>query len=285
MPIAFDDEGGFPRMVFEPFRSRATRQGIIAWADISALINDVFPQADVAGIFPQPIEFPDYGWMLATSMSVEPVGERVTGATTPSLTTLPIYEKARITIEYAAPDHDTDLADPVELLSHRWSPGAEFLVLPTSRLTWAEDGALAKDVNAGLLVPTIEHEITWNQILFPPFAAIRTRIGRVNSADIGFVTGNIDGETLLFLGAELSRQIMTDGARAWQVTYMFSERRVAAADQDDPGGWNHFYRNDIDTGGTVTIGFYRLRKVAVAPRTTVNIYETTTFAPLFVQEV
>ena len=88
---------------------------------------------------------------------------------------------------------------------------------------------------------------------------IRNLTGKVNNSLFSFSTGKIPPETLLFLGAELKRDIMSNGVRAWELTYHFSERQVDSelsckvggqvVENSDIGGWNHFWRQEKKKSG------------------------------------
>lgn len=256
---------------------RATRRGDIAWSDMDAFINEVFPPNEFSGARDVGVALPTNDTVRAVSLDIVPwPSNKITGPDTEQdFDTLADYDRARCTIEYKSLDSQEQ--DPQEFLSHRWSASGEFLTLPTPALTWSDGTRAAEGVNAGFVIPRIEQQITWSRILSPPFTAIRSRIGTCNSGSIDFGTGTAASETLLFTGADLRRQIMTNGVRAWSLTYKFSEKRVSAEDQSGPGGWNHFFRNEKSKAG-----FYRLKISASGGDA--DVYQKTSFAELFQQE-
>lgn len=284
----FEELLGYPVQDITPVSRRATRQARIPGDQIDNLVDFIFPLGDFGRAFP------GNAALRAANMHIEPfVGEDNPNysptSTDLSYDSINTYEYLRVTIEYETMQADADQGnDPQLLIQQRWSLGGEMLTVPNAGLEWSDGGYVSEDVNAAILIPMIEHQVTWMRVERPPFAVMRDRIGTVNNAVVQFKTGDIYAETLIFLGAELNRDILTSGALAWQVGYHFSERRVVGLAIDDAlvtqvtceaedgiwnattskcalkevGGWNHTYRSeDIKHNPRVTglNGFYRLR--------------------------
>ena len=272
----------------------------IAGTDLEAFIAEIFPVTLPSGssnIIRAGAVHPEFNYLYARSMRVEPA--EISKDDDYSATNDAIPANYKCTIQYDttnalqadSENPDDNTADPVTHLTHRWSTGGEFLTLPESGLKW-DDGTgepVTQEVSAGIIVPHIEHQITWPRIINPPFTAIRNTIGTVNNAALTFQTGQIAAETLLFLGAEMQREVMSDGTRAWSVGYRFSERRVTSGDENDPGGgnpggWNHFFRSTIRVGS----GWYRLVKKGGADDlgydATYAIFLQSDFSQLFLAE-
>jgi hypothetical protein len=275
---AFEELANSPVLDITPSSRVAVREAKIAAANLDALIEAVFPLGDFG------IAYPGNSALRAAQLHVEPYQGNKEKITAPAAANLDIavvntvqYYLARITYETM---EATQGDDPQLLLSHRWSTGGEFLTADAQGLEWSDSGLVDDDVKAGILVGTIEHHITWARVTSPPFSVIRSRMGCVNSAELNFKTGRIYPETLLFLGAELRRDILTDGALAWEVGYHFSERSVplgnvgeddddhgnkvggvSTGDQMTVGGWNHFFRSEDQDRARMSgkTGFYRLR--------------------------
>lgn len=260
--LSFDEHAGSPVYDFRPFQSTARRMGNIPGDQLSSLLNELFP----VGLQPLSLSA-EYPWLFAQGLHAEPfVGDedKITSPATDNLdlSSVNAYDKLKVTISYGtsqpgqSPEGQGD--DPVELLEHRWSAGGEFITIPTGGLEWGDGGNVSKDVDAGLLIPHFDMSLRWPRVENPPFATIRDRIGSVNDADMQFKTGVCAPETLMFQGAELSRTVLTTGDLAWDVTYRFGERRVPLGDDTDTvggdaggdtiavGGWNHFYRSELD---------------------------------------
>lgn len=291
----FDEMAGSPVRDITPVGQRATRMAKIPGSRLDELIAYVFPLADFGRAYP------GNAALRASNMHVEPVGSDGSKIVTPTSADLDIdsintYEWLRVTIDYETMQADTHQGDdPQLLLSHRWAIGGEFLTVDSKGLEWSDGGSVNEDVKAGIVIPTIEHQITWMRVERPPFDVMRDRIGTVNDALVKFKTGEIYPETLVFLGAELNRDILTSGALAWQVGYHFSERRVKALTINDAlttaaacaandgiwnettskcaipevGGWNHFYRSESAADPRVEgkSGYYRLRTKAITDDT------------------
>jgi hypothetical protein len=254
--LLYTPSGAFPQFEVNREGITATRMVRIAGADLSDFVNEIFPPTSVTGatILINPgSPMPDYPFLTAQSMSMQPVVTKDADFTRTDEEAID-WEHYDCTItygrnQYTLEDSDEDNEDPTEFLKHSWSLGGEYITIPEAGLVW-DNGDKVKDqsLQAGKFLPTIEHQITWPHVTDPPFAAMRSSIGRVNNAAVNFQTGTIAIETLLFLGASLSRQIMSDGARAWNVSYRFSERSVGTAG-GGTGGWNHFLRVDANNAG------------------------------------
>ncbi len=261
MSVAFEDS----KITFDlrPWHSQATREGYIAWGDINTLRDEAFPIPVLRGSIMTSgfgAALPGYNYLRADSLHIEPLGERIIGPltaggavdTTADFATLAEFEKAKVTLSYVTPTFNTnqldlefpaaDNPDPVSLLDHKWAAGGQYITIkPTSKMSFAGNigGAVSDKVVATLFEPAIQHVITWPYVTNPPFAAIRTCLGKINNAVMNFQTGAIEISSLMFMGAELSGQVLSDGTKAWQVSYHFSERRV----QSFGGiwGWNIFW--------------------------------------------
>lgn len=264
-PIVFDENvAGYPKMTHTSGSASATRSGHIAWSDLSAFILQLFPPSISAGgtiVVGVGLAFPGWPSLRAESLEIESLG-RMAGSSTTDFATLPSFGKAKVTIQYKT----------MTIPEYSWSIGGEYLTMPTKELQWSADSSsVTEDVQVGMMVPTIEHEVKIPRVVSPPFATIRAHVGRVNDVDLVFPTGTAKPETVLFLGAHLSPSIMADGGLAWELSYKFSEKQVTADDQSEPGGWNHFYRPDAK-------GFYKI----VRSGTTDGIYEKVNHANLMI---
>lgn len=261
--ILWEELGNSPQYTVNPQGSQATRYGRINWADFDALVAEVFPVTILSGganIVGIGAPMPERPYLRASQMTMQPETDAIQGpfdsASLQDFDQLNYYATARVTIQYITPKINITApdGDPVPLLTHRWAIGAETLTLPNKGLFWAIDNtAVDEKLNAGILIPKIEHQISWPHVLDPPFDGIRACMGGVNDSTFSLVTGDIAAETLLFLGAELERECLSDGSRAWTVTYRFSEKRLDyPKDQCLPGGWNHFWDPE-------RAGFYRMQ--------------------------
>jgi hypothetical protein len=260
MAVPFFDIHPSPRLKFSTLGpDSATRIGKIAWSDIGDFLDEQIPTIPATGASAAtvPAPFPGYPQLRVSSIAIEPFSENITDQATSSSTylTLPNYEYAKVTVEYRTPDSDEipdltspfNAGDPVPLLRHSWNPRTELVVADGYTFKWDDDTSTAEenrvigDTPVAMPVPVIDHAITWPQVISPPFENIRQTLGKINNAALSFQTGTILKHTLLFVGAHLDREVLSDGTRAWTVTYRFHERRVLGEDGEQ-GGWNYFWR-------------------------------------------
>lgn len=303
MPVSFDEAEDSPFGSYQNGQYTINRHGWTSWSDVAAFAAELMPPTLAFGGNNQQqmgAALPGNSYFRVTNFSHKPFGQ-LTGSDSNGLAQ---YNKAEWSIQYQTPpftDNQSKENDPVGFLTHRWGGGGEFLTLPSLTVSWDSaypPGSIQTRVlnaNAGIFIPTIEHSISWDRVFNPPFAVIRNSIGKVNNANFQMRTGICTPETLLFTGPELEQQIMSNGARAWKVTYKFSERRVPAEDagatldqnavgfsgtQGVFGGWNHFWRDQ--SGKT---GFWRLYKTALTAVKTTSYctYDVCNFNLLFPQ--
>lgn len=268
-PVEFEELEGYPTYGVSLTEITARRRLRFDWADIDAAVAMLSPYTGNEWA-----TFPGRPLMWVHKIDIEPeLGVAHDGGLTCT------YDKAIFTVDYHVPKWDggpatgtggggsgagTDnsprqgqspQADTETLLSHRVSVGAEWLILPSSGLVWGNgwdataqeydtDGvrAVTSEINAGILIPIFEHQITWHRVAAPPWSAIRASIGCVN--DDGFA-GAAAG-TLLFLGVEASVEYNNEGLNFWKMDYKFSEKNLRSSDPDDlmDRGWNYFYRKE-----------------------------------------
>ena len=127
--------------------------------------------------------------------------------------------------------------------------GGEYIRLPGQSFHWQADPTcpVPPDVLPTLRIPVIEHHVTWQRVLDPPWDAIRSCTGAVN--DASFL--GADAETVLFDGAKADREFTGLGdflepQFGWRLTYIFREKLIKVAeglDGTQTYGWNHTYRD------------------------------------------
>jgi hypothetical protein len=234
--ISMDRDGGSARRVVK-----------VAWDDIGRAILEIFPGAAFG--YPYTASLPGFPWLRAQKMQIDPWdGSHPTG-TGQVMNTYP--NGAKITVEYAPnkwPDQEFDdgpdqgeLKD-ITFLEQRITFGGEYLTWPNNGVRWADAAPGAgvsgsagqyapgqegdknfqvfEDINVGVVVPTIEHSMTWNFVRRPPWAGIRACLGKVNSAQ----HMNCVPETLLFNGCTAERTYSTAGSPTWKLEYRLSEK-------------------------------------------------------------
>lgn len=248
MPIAYEELGGSPRIVMNREGGNARRIVKIAWSDIGRAILEIFPGAAFG--YPYTASMPGFPWLRAATMDIEPFDPDNPTGTGQIMNTYPTGAKVTVgyeTLKWPDPnsskfDNGPDNGDlnDVTFLEQRLTFGGEYLTWPNNGVKWAKDvngnvpagsggagagGAVPavvvyQDVNVGVVIPTIEHELTWNYVAFPPWSAIRSCLGKVN----GDVHMNCFPETLLFNGAVAERTYSILGAPTWKLTYRISEK-------------------------------------------------------------
>lgn len=263
--IVYELYEGFPVYDFQQAEGTATEVYIMAWVDIDAFLLESFPQPFYVGtklVYPLTRMFPGLPWLRTEKLRFEPFPNdkpATRNGTAPTYST-----KAKVTINYRTPKFEED--DEAEtFFTHRISIGGEFLTLPASGFKWSGETTTVQndDLVAGKVIPTAEHQLTWDYVLTPPMATIRATIGKVNNA--AFL--GAAAETLLFLGADMEQETTTGGLRPWKVDYRMSERLLKQGGASV--GWNYFFRPD-------TGNFERLLTRAGGA-----VYDQAPFLPLF----
>jgi hypothetical protein len=268
MTIPFQELEGSPQLTMD--RSGGTkgqRIFLCDWTQLNTALADLFPYPWEG--FTELSLFPGFGWMLAHTAKFEPFDPSDPDGTGQSENTY-THAGAKITVDYEWADWKDGVNDknspgkdkgptngekgtddnPVTV-TWETAIGGEFLVLPQQGVQWATDPEgkaappgpvapgkfdLAENVHCGIVIPTLEHTITWHFCFTPPWDNIRYCVGKVNSNDF---LGAPEG-TLLFAGAEVHREWDQNGTKTCTLKYKFSEKNMG--DSDSPKGWNYFFR-------------------------------------------
>jgi hypothetical protein len=199
--------------------------------------------------------------LFADQFQVERLVNRPVGSgamTNPVTQQLTHDTKAKITITYSplSPEAASESESSEPMRDGTWatysqSQSVEYLNLPSRDMIWEQtDDVLPADITATVPILTTRHEITWHQVLNPPWSTISELKGKVNSAAfrIPATLQVAAAETLLF--SESSAQIVFnfDQQAAWQLTFVFIEKAQNAFTNTSRGaidsdgtvyGWNH----------------------------------------------
>ena len=129
-------------------------------------------------------------------------------------------------------------------------------------------------------VPLTEHILTWKQVLFPPWTAMRELQGKVNSVE--FL--DCPPGTLLYEGVgvnKLFRSDLQDGASefCWQLEYRFLQRIIYQG--ASRFGWNAVYRKETGKWENVVLG----KSAGYELNSGTPFYESGDFNALFVSEM
>lgn len=184
-------------------------------------------------------------------------GDTPSGASSVPDRSLPRHPRARITVVYrtvkSAPPGGIDWGGgqlppyPVgTFLEYSGSVENQVLVLPGRTFRWVDSPNLpvAEDINAGIRVPVIQHQLVWSRVISPPIDAIVNCIGCVNHTTfLGAPAG-----TLLFsdVNWDITYDLLPDVPPRWRLTYAFSQRVIRQG--SSYRGWNHFYREQAPAG-------------------------------------
>jgi hypothetical protein len=273
--VPFEEIGGSPTYALTRTGITATRTLKVRWDYVDALVREFNPRpGNLFATFPGRRAL----WVDTIDIqpwpSTDPQGELILNP----YQDMAWYQWAQVKVNYTTKPHDTEDGNSPRqgdkpnagndtILSHKVTVGGEYLILPSKGLVWSEyydpktdqhgigpimgvdkkgnpvqvgggSRTVAEEVNAGVFVPTVEHNITWHYVAFPPWTAMRTAVGKVNSASwIRCPPG-----TVLFLGAEASIDISAEETKYWTVDYKFVYKNQATADDPEPKGWNYFLR-------------------------------------------
>ena len=284
---------------------RGLRRGLLPWGELDDFVTLVMPQNVVVGTAMFSFlgaSFPGRPFLRVTGIDAKPYVDRTTAI---DFNNDYKHEWWDVTLTYEFLKNQPVISgDPIPFLVHRWSVGGDVFqadnqglqwdnrvlkgqTVPTSSppgIVWKYTDILAvacqpRDLRNGprIITPHIEHEITWPRVPKPPFTAMKKLVGKVNESPISFATGIIHTECLLYNGSQVEMTALSNGDRCWNLTHRFSERQVDAEDQNEFGGWNHFYcasapdKFKLKNTGTATgipdvdlctglSGFYRLEK-------------------------
>jgi len=259
----------------------ATRELQIAGtaAEKEQLLSDLFDVGFVPGqgfTTKQRARHPDHDWMSAVSCNFEvwePHDPPHSGTE---------YEFVKAVVSYEGrqlegnqdPDNDPETPSGT-FLSHDREASIEMMTIPNHGFVWstAPKDPLPADIDTAIKIPTITHRLTWSNVTEPPWAALREKIGCINTnAFFG-----AEPETVLFVGYSSQIDYDTDGVALYTLVYEFVERNITY----DPGGggavvpgigWNEFFRPGHATP------WQRLENASTG---STNTYATVTFLELF----
>ena len=227
MPVATEELAGSPELTFNRAgQASAKRRFLIAWSDIEAFTQEVigldFTQSPVLSSFPAQA-MPGFPALIADTVNVSPFNMKPDSASPPT------YEAgALVEVNYVIPDKE--FTDDGIFYTRSASVGAEFLTFPDSSLKWASDNEkLDESSSSGLLLPAIQHSLTYHNVSTVPWSAIRGAVGKINSS--GFLDGA--AECVLFEGCVIRLDDNRPGMALYEVDYSFSEK---------PQSWNLFLR-------------------------------------------
>jgi len=225
--------GGSPTFEFSQKGSTSTLDILIHPSSLIAMLNNLFPPM-VGTHQPLGLSHPDASYLYPETVSVSPFPKDLTHGHGPPDAQAP---KLRCKIKYKTTERNDD-DEPGTLVTHTIDVGGDFLTLPGHGLKWKGESQAVQeeDIQAGKIVPQMEHQLSWDDVSTVPYSAIRNCIGCVNNSSF-FGAAR---ETMLFCGANIERSVLTDGTASYKIDYKLSERVLRQGSTSV--GWNHFYR-------------------------------------------
>lgn len=240
------------------------REFKVAWANASTFVTELL----FGGLLGLPKQFPGWPGMRVQEVTQEPYLENPTNNATfyDVETYLVTHEFARIKVTYGplTPPNGNDNLPDGTYAEYEQEEAGEFFEIPGSNMKWYSDNVPITDVRATTLIPMTDHSIQWHRVPTPPWDAISSLKGRVNSVSFRIpATGQwVAPETLLFMGSKVKKTFnLFTAAGTWSMSYRFRERAIKAF-QNNAGaiytssanataatviGWNHAYRRDTGT--------------------------------------
>lgn len=255
MGISFEELEGSPRVVINQHGLSATRSFRVAWNDWQAFARELIGTWRIIGNatqFVPPIAFPGLANLIVSELQLEPFdGTGPDGGNNVSLgafTNTYTAGGARVTAVYRTmyDEQNLDRADLPAVpqgtyLTYASELSAESIVVPGRIFKWLGTSPAERvpdDQAPGILIPTGSHTLSWQRVLRPPWTAIRSLRGKVNSAP--FLSA--PAGTVLFLGAQATRQFQfVIGGGFWQIEYRFTECTKELT-TGSKVGWNFFYK-------------------------------------------
>lgn len=257
--VQYDDNSGWT----------ASETVKLLWSNALGFTSALFGAPVVTGggiwLWTEPAQLAGFPGLVAKSISIDPFDRDAPGLCVAP----PSSSHCTFVINFGSIRNDQSPEnDDQTRFEHKMSIGGQFMTIPSRGWKW-NDGTFAQDdIPLGQMIPTIEHELHWPKVLNPPLAAIRAAMGSTNSAT--FLGG--PPETVLFIGANLSRTVTAQQAKAWDVTYRMSEKTYKEEGTGTIVTWNHFYRSDGAGGGKWDI---------LKSKTGRKVYKSTSFTPIF----
>ncbi len=247
------------------------------WEDIETAIALILPDPSLSGllnIIPEADPFPTDESIVAESIKIEPFFPDNIGIASIA-GQVEKYDWAKLTINYESPtfnQKDSQQAanngpggsqgsaggETQTFITHKVTVSADFVTWPSGALEYKDPGdpssedaggkekKVPEDQRLAVVIPLIEHNITWHFVRFPPWSAIRWLIGNVNA----YWFAGAAPETLLFAGMDANRDVTSKGVQCWTMSYKFLEKNMNQMDPTSNAfGWNHYLRvNQYNAG-------------------------------------
>lgn len=233
--IQYEERSGSGELSFGGGTATGTRLFAVGWTDriifaknLTGYVEYVTTSTGTNILRVTPQTFPGYSALYCQSVKISGFGPQSNSSGTPS------YPYAHIDATYSPLKQEESTNQTREektLSSLEVDMAGEFLQFGKFKLFWDSGQAnpIADDVKAGKFVPTIQARYTEEESATDKRSIIRSYVGKINSS----AWEGAAAETVLFLGAQVSRIVTTDGRQPWKIAYTFAERPIAS--------WNKFF--------------------------------------------
>lgn len=257
--VEFEELGDSPRIRMRKNGVSATRIFRVPdWTKANDLAKELIGEYGALGVVPQfslPIPFPGFANLLVSDLDIDPMdGQSPAGLLPVSLGgDMNVYPGgAKITALYAASFDVTggtggpNIPEGTTLVVNG-NEGTEVYSTPGRVWSWgtvAGNPKVDPDTFPGLVIPTGDFTMTWSRIPIPPWDAIRSLKGKVNSV----VFNRSPVGCLMFSGCRYRRMFQfLQSNELWEMEYSFREVIKERNDLTQVG-WNYFYREQASGG-------------------------------------
>lgn len=277
MSVAFKELGGSPVERYSSHGFGATREFLVAWEDRDAFAIEVLGEAAVHGGNTW-VNYPSKPSVFATKLQYEPFDpdnpdQKVISELTEGLNSYSnSFAKATVTYQTVnVQDREDGPVNEIGThLTYKMNFSMDCEPIAPSGWVWSDNSVAPSSANFELLkrMPVTEHELTWHQVINPPWGTIQEMQGKVNQYE--FL--GCPAETVLFEGAEANKLFRAgfaegESAFCWKIRFLFRERSIKQCGSSY--GWNHFFRaNPFGWQKLVNSGSY--------------VYDSADFLSLFV---
>ena len=234
--IDFEEATGTGKLTTSRGSARGTRIFFVDWDDRIEFARQLTGFFTIVGnsINQQfPVTFPGYQFLEAAGITTEGLG-KISFETNGDFR----YEFAKVEVTYEPrPEKDRKTAGEEKartLSTETTRTNIEFLEFKSLSLSWVNDPkvAIGDPIKKGKRIVTITHTITEEEAPESKKALTASLAATVNSE----IFLEVAIGKLLYLGAEESRVIMSDGSQPFKIVHNFLERPEAI--------WNNFFRDD-----------------------------------------
>lgn len=201
---------------------RARRTIVCHWAERWDIINLLGTGDDGFGM-----EYPDNPILRARNIDIANAG----GTPLMGVNGMVGFELARLNVEYLLPE-DNIIVEGDEIGGETIDFSTEPLVYDTEKVTWKWDGG--DDIQPATIPNRTERVVQFSKwargFSTLPIALILSLIDRVNTETIF----GADPETVLFLGGQSTRRILTTGVGKWDIQWKHKWKASGFNNQFDP---------------------------------------------------